>query len=97
MTKPYLVCAMALLSAVTLTLRGQNNPGNSGSWSGVVINSTCSVDEAFAEAAKCTASSASGGKLVLYDDTIRQIYNLHPPTTSSLGDAAKDPGKLAAK
>src|SRR6266853_2216311 len=94
MTKPYLVCAMALLFALTLTLRGQNNPGNSGSWSGVIINSTCSVDEAFAEAAKCTAASASGGKLVLYDDTIRQIYNLDPPTTASLGDAVKVRGTL---
>src|SRR6266852_6167115 len=94
MTKPYLVCAMALLFAITLTLRGQNNPGNSGSWSGVIINSTCSVDEAFAEAAKCTATSAPGAKLVLYDDNVRQIYNLDPPATASLGDAVTVHGTL---
>ncbi len=94
MTKPYLVCAMALLFAVTLTLRGQNNLGNSGSWSGVIINNACSVDEAFAEAAKCTATSAPGAKLVLYDDNVRQIYNLDPPATASLGDAVTVHGTL---
>ena len=26
-----------------------------GSWSGVIINGTCNADDAFAEAAKCTA------------------------------------------
>jgi len=94
MTKPCLACAVALLFAVTLTLRGQNNPGNSGSWSGVIINSACSVDEAFAEAAKCTATSAPGAKLVLYDDNVRQIYNLDPPATASLGDAVTVHGTL---
>ncbi len=94
MTKACLVCGVALLFAVTLTLRGQNNPGNSGSWSGVIINSACSVDEAFAEAAKCTATSAPGAKLVLYDDNVRQIYNLDPPATASLGDAVTVHGTL---
>ncbi len=94
MTKPCLACAVALLFAVTLTLRGQNNLGNSGSWSGVIINNACSVDEAFAEAAKCTATSAPGAKLVLYDDNVRQIYNLDPPATASLGDAVTVHGTL---
>jgi len=94
MTKPCLACAVALLFAVTLTLRGQNNPGNSGSWSGVIINSACSADEAFAEAAKCTATSAPGAKLVLYDDNVRQIFNLDPPATASLGDAVTVHGTL---
>ena len=94
MAKHCLVCAVALLFAVTLTLRGQNNLGNSGSWSGVIINNACSVDEAFAEAAKCTATSAPGAKLVLYDDNVRQIYNLDPPATASLGDAVTVHGTL---
>src|ERR1700676_2730693 len=94
MAKHSLICAVALLFAVTLTLLGQNNPANSGSWSGVIINSTCSVEEAFAESAKCTAASVPGAKLVLYDDTIRQIYNLDPPTTASLGDAVMVHGTL---
>ena len=38
------------------------NPNN-GSWSGVIINDNCSADEAFAEAAKCTAKDVPGTKL----------------------------------
>src|SRR5579871_3359709 len=41
----------------------------SGSWSGVIINASCNADEAFAEAAKCTAETP-GAPLALYDDTI---------------------------
>jgi len=55
--------------------------------SGVIINSACTVDEAFAESAKCTATSVPSATLVLYDDTIRHIYNLDPPATAGLGDA----------
>ena len=94
MTRRCLVCTVALLFGVTLTLLGQDKLASSGSWSGVIINSTCSVDEAFAESAKCTAASVTGAKLVLYDDTIRQIYNLDPPATASLGDAVTVHGTL---
>jgi peroxiredoxin len=94
MTRRCLVCAVTLLFAVTLTLLGQDKLVSSGSWSGVIINSTCSVDEAFAEAGKCTAASVPGAKLVLYDDTIRQIYNLDPPATVGLGDAVMVQGTL---
>jgi peroxiredoxin len=87
MPRRSLVCAVALLFAVTLTLLGQDKLASSGSWSGVIINSTCSVDEAFAEVAKCTASNVPGATLVLYDDTIRKIYNLDPPATAGLADA----------
>jgi peroxiredoxin len=94
MTRHCLVCTVALLLAVTLTLLGQDKVASSGSWSGVIINSTCSVDEAFAESTKCTAANVPGAKLVLYDDTIRQIYNLDPPATASLGDAVTVHGTL---
>jgi peroxiredoxin len=94
MTRRCLVCTVALLFAVTLTLLGQDKLASSGSWSGVIINSTCSVDEAFAESAKCTAASVTGAKLVLYDDTIRQIYTLDPPATASLGGAVTVHGTL---
>jgi peroxiredoxin len=94
MAKRYLLSAVGLFIAATLTLAGQNNPANSGSWSGVIINGACSVDEAFAEAAKCTATSVPDAKLVLYDDTIRQIYNLDPPSTAGLGDAVMVHGTL---
>jgi len=94
MPRRSLVCAVTLLFAVTLTLLGQDQLASSGSWSGVIINSTCSVDEAFAESAKCTAAGVPGAKLVLYDDTIRQIYNLDPPATAGLADAVIVHGAL---
>ena len=49
---------------------------NPRSWSGVIINSGCTVDEAFAESDKCFEKRGPGAKLSLYDDTIRQIYDL---------------------
>ena len=94
MARRCLVCTGAVFFAVTLTLFGQNNLGTSGSWSGVIINSACTVDEAFAESAKCTAMSVPGATLVLYDDTIRQIYNLDPPATAGLGDGVTVRGTL---
>jgi peroxiredoxin len=93
MTKRCLMCAVALLFAATLTLLGQNNLANSGAWSGVIINGACSMDEAFAESAKCTAS-APGAQRVLYDDTLRQIYNLDPPPTAAIGDSVIVHGTL---
>lgn len=73
----------------------QGSTANSGSWSGVIINSGCTVDEAFAEAAKCT-DKLPGAKLVLYDDTIRQIYDLDPQTQAAgrLGDSVTVRGAL---
>ena len=64
-------------------------------WSGVIINSGCTADEAFAEADKCT-DNAPGAKLVLYDDTTRQIFNLEPQTQAAgrLGDAVTVHGTL---
>jgi peroxiredoxin len=94
MARRCLMCAVAVLFAVTLTLVGQDNPASSGAWSGVIINSTCSVDEAFAESSKCTAAGVPGAKLVLYDDTIRQIYSLDPPVTASLAEAVMVRGTL---
>jgi peroxiredoxin len=87
MAKRCLMYTLALLFTMPPALVGQNNSANFGSWSGVIISSTCSVDEAFAESVKCTTAGAPGTQLVLYDDTIRQIYSLNPPVTVSLGDA----------
>jgi peroxiredoxin len=94
MAKCCSMSALALLFTVTLTLAGQTNLANLGSWSGVIINSTCSVDEAFAESVKCTTANVPGAQLVFYDDTIRQIYNLDPPAAASLGDAVIVQGTL---
>lgn len=66
-----------------------------GSWSGVIVNGSCSSDEAFAEAAKCTAVTP-GALLALYDDTIRQVYLLDPQekAKSHLGDSVTIEGTL---
>jgi hypothetical protein len=65
------------------------------SWSGVIINSGCTVDEAFAEAAKCT-EKVPGAKLVLYDDTTRQTYDLDPQAQAqeNLGNSVTVEGAL---
>ena len=66
-----------------------------GSWSGVIINGSCNADEAFAEAAKCTAETP-GAALALYDDTIRQVYALDPqdPAKGHLGGSVTVEGAL---
>jgi hypothetical protein len=67
-----------------------------GSWSGVLINSNCSVDEAFAEAAKCTEKGVPGAKLSLYGDAVRAVYKLDPQDQAAghLGDAVTVEGTL---
>ena len=97
MTKHVLIFTLVILFASTLTEAGQESMTNSGSWSGVIINSGCTVDEAFAEAAKCT-EKVPGAKLVLYDDTTRQIYDLEPQTQAqgNLGNSVTVVGALEA-
>jgi len=79
-----------------LTLNGQSENPNSGSWSGVIINSNCSADEAFTEAPKCTEKDVPGAKLALYDDTTRQIFILEPQdqAVGHLGDSMTVTGTL---
>ena len=74
----------------------QNDAAAPRSWSGVIINGDCTVDEAFAEADKCTQKSASGAKLALYDDTVRLVLNLDPqaPAAGHLGDSVTVEGAL---
>ena len=71
---------------------------NSGTWSGIIINSGCNADEAFAELAKCTENRGPSAELVLYDDTTRQIYTLSPQdqATGHLGDSVTVDGALEA-
>jgi peroxiredoxin len=86
---------LAILFTSSLAVSGQDRMTNSGSWSGVIINSGCTVDEAFAEAAKCT-EKVPAAKLVLYDDTTRQIYDLEPQTQAlgNLGNSVTVEGAL---
>jgi len=69
---------------------------NSGSWSGVIINSGCTADEAFAEDPKCTAKDVPSAKLALYDDTTRQMLVLDPqePAVGHLGDGVTVSGTI---
>jgi peroxiredoxin len=85
---------IAILCAFAATA-GQSEKGSTGSWSGVIINGSCSADEAFAEAAKCTADTP-GAPLALYDDTIRQVYVLDPQDQAKghLGDSVTIEGTL---
>src|ERR1700677_139971 len=47
-------------------------------WSGIIINSGCTSEEAFAASAKCTENRSPDASLALYDDTTRKIYTLEP-------------------
>ena len=49
---------------------------NTGSWSGIIINGSCTADEAFAESDKCFERRGSQSRLALYDDTIRLVFDL---------------------
>lgn len=91
---PFLLVPLFFLFG-SVSLSGQNDMPNSDTWSGVIINSGCTADEAFAEAARCT-QKVPGAKLVLYDDTTRQIYDLDPQTQAAghLGDSVTVQGML---
>ena len=95
MNKRTLASLAAIFLAGTFTLAGQSENTSAGSWSGVIVNNTCNADEAFAEAAKCTAETP-GAALALYDDTIRQVYALDPQDQAKnhLGDSVTIEGKL---
>ena len=85
-----------VLAAGSLALAEQNSPPKGGSWSGVIINSTCNPDDAFAEAATCTGTNVPGASLALYDDTTRQIYSLDPQdrAVGHLGDSVTVSGTV---
>src|SRR5882724_10923541 len=90
---------VALFSIAALAAAWQNNPRNSatqsGSWSGILVSSSCNADEAFAESAECT-KSVPGAKLSLYDDTNRVMYGLEPQESvvAHLGDPVTVRGTL---
>lgn len=91
--------SLSLLVAALLLARfaaaGQGTTPNSGTWSGIVVYSSCNADEAFAESRECF-TSAPGAKLALYDDTNRVMYGLEPQerAASHLGDTVTVRGAL---
>jgi peroxiredoxin len=93
--KSGLIFAASFLIA-SHALMGQSNSATSGSWSGVIVNGDCTLDEAFTEAARCTEDRGPGAKLVLYDDTIRKLYTLDPQdqAVGHLGDGVTVAGDL---
>lgn len=98
MVKGLLIFGVTLLCAAGLARadqNGTNSAAESGSWSGIIINSNCTPDQAFAEAAECM-QSVPGAKLSFYDDTTRQIYNLDPQEQAAghVGDAVTVRGTL---
>jgi hypothetical protein len=67
--KRFFLYLVPLFSITPLAVAGQNTT-KPGSWSGVLVSSSCNADEAFAESPECT-KNVPGAKLSLYDDTIR--------------------------
>jgi len=91
-----LIAGLTFVSVVLgAAIAAQGQAGAAGPWSGVIINSGCTADEAFAEAAKCF-EKAPGTKLVLYDDTTRQMFHIEPQERAAghLGDAVTVRGTL---
>jgi hypothetical protein len=90
-----MVLALAVFCMAPIAMGGQNNMTSPGSWSGIIINSGCTLDQAFAEAEECT-KAVPGGTLSFYDDTTRQIFSLDPqgPAIGHLGDAVTVQGTV---
>jgi|ERR1051326_8983180 hypothetical protein len=92
MKKLWWIFPLVLLSFVNFVSLGEQP---TRAWSGIIINSGCTAEEAFAEADKCMENTP-GAKLVLFDDTTRQIFNLDPQTQAAgrLGEAVTVHGML---
>jgi hypothetical protein len=88
-------CLLVILSIVLLTVTGQDTTTKQGSWSGILVSSSCNADEAFAESPECM-KEVPGAKLALYDDTNRVMYSLEPQAlvAARLGDTVTVRGTL---
>src|ERR1700676_5313575 len=86
---------LAIFCLASLSVVGQNNEKASGSWSGMLVSSSCNADEAFFESPECN-KVVNGAKLSLYDDTNRVMYELHPQDKIAFhtGDTVTVRGKL---
>ena len=96
MTRLSMALATALLWYSGSAHAWQQKTVNPKSWSGVIINSGCTPDEAFAEADKCFEKRGSPAKLSFYDDTTRQIYELDAQDQAAryFGDSVTVEGDL---
>lgn len=93
------ITAAVLPFVANLASGAQVNHQHSGPWSGVIVNSSCTVDEASAELPKCTQKDAPSEKPALYDDTLRQVYILDPADQARgrQGDSVTVSGTLDGK
>lgn len=91
----YTVNALAISLLAYSAVAGQDAPTKPGTWSGVLVSSSCNPDEAFGESPECM-KSVPGAKMALYDDTDRVMYGLDPQekVTGHLGDSVTVRGKL---
>ena len=96
MTKLSIAFTVVVLCGARIVPAWQKSNVNPRSWSGVIINGGCTVDEAFAESDKCFQKAGPGAKLSLYDDTIRQIYELDAQDQAAryFGDSVTVEGTL---
>src|SRR6266699_6355647 len=92
--KRFFFYLVTLFPITPLAVAGQNTT-KPGSWSGILVSSSCNADEAFAESPECT-KNVPGAKLALYDDTNRGMYGLEPQekVAAHLGDAVTVRGTL---
>ena len=94
--KGFVLCyLLVLLSISSRAVAEQNVAIHSGSWSGILVSSSCNADEAFNESPECN-KNVPGAKLSLYDDTTRVLYGLEPQQsiTAHLGDTVTVRGTL---
>jgi len=91
-TKVFFLSLLGLLWVAPLAAQQKNE----GSWSGLLVSSSCNADEAFFESPECS-KTVPGAKLSLYDDTNRVMYSLEPQekVTLHMGDAVTVRGTLA--
>jgi hypothetical protein len=93
--RDFLLYLVALSGVASLALAVDNSARNSRSWSGILVSSSCTADEAFFESPECN-KVVPGAKLSLYDDTNRVMYELRAQDRIAFhtGDAVTVRGKL---
>ena len=86
---------LVFFSVSPFAVAEQSNAIHSGSWSGILVSSSCNADEAFFESPECN-KVVPGAKLSLYDDTNRIMYGLEPQEKVGfhLGDTVTVRGTL---
>jgi len=90
----FFLWSAVFLSVAAPSLHSQS-AATPGSWSGVLVSSSCNADEAFNESPECN-KNVPGAKMALYDDTTRVMYGLEPQAsvTAHLGDTVTVRGAL---